>query len=271
MMNKKMICLIAIFAAGFIGSVNAAELDLSAAGVSITDKNSITLENLTVDGQAYNATIELLLDGTYRVTSSQTVDTSHIANYEVTFESTWSSTTHPTNFPSGSAHFSGLVGATHRSTLSIWKLGELASEGMESMAETGSKATLLEEISNAISNGSADQSLSGDGLSTSPSSTTLSFQINRAAPFVTLVSMIAPSPDWFVGVAGLNLLANGIWQDEIIVPLYAYDSGTDSGSIYTSPNSDTQPPAVISRIEETPFLVNGEVPTMGRMIFRRQN
>ncbi len=81
--------------------------------------------------------------------------------------------------------------------------------------------------------------------------------------------MIAPSPDWFVGVSGLSLIANGQWSEQLVVPLFAYDAGTDSGASYTSPNSDTQPRANIQRIETLPFLVDSEVPSIGTFTFVR--
>ena len=70
---------------------------------------------------------------------------------------------------------------------------------------------------------------------------------------VTLVSMIAPSPDWFVGVHGLALLEDAMWKDEIVVQLFAYDAGTDSGVTYASANQATDPPVVIARIQVSPF------------------
>ena len=67
------------------------------------------------------------------------------ARYRVTFTATWSAETHPTNFPSG-PHFSGLVGATHHGGVRLWQTGEIASDGIELMAETGGKSELLHEI-----------------------------------------------------------------------------------------------------------------------------
>jgi hypothetical protein len=43
----------------------------------------------------------------------------------------------------------------------------------------------------------------------------------------------APSPDWFVGVAALNLcLRNCSWTDSKVIPLYPWDAGTDGGITY---------------------------------------
>ncbi len=58
------------------------------------------------------------------------------AVYSLDFISNWSATTHPIDYPSA-AHWSSLVGATHNSNVSFWKIGELASEGVEKVAEDG--------------------------------------------------------------------------------------------------------------------------------------
>ena len=53
--------------------------------------------------------------------------------------------------------------------------------------------------------------------------------------------MVAPSPDWFLGVNSLSLLEEGSWVDSVVIELFAYDAGTDSGAIYTSPDEATDP------------------------------
>jgi hypothetical protein len=180
------------------------------------------------------------------------------AEYEVTFESTWSASTHPYNFPTN-PHFSGLIGATHDSTVVFWKEGELASAGIKNVAEKGSKNPFDNEIDAAIAADTAFNKLSGGGIGTSPGSVRLTFQVSNAYPLVTLVSMIAPSPDWFVGVSGLSLDENGEWVSEKVVDLYLYDAGTDSGTDFTSRDVVTTPPVVIARINES-VLAGSSVP-----------
>ena len=80
--------------------------------------------------------------------------------------------------------------------------------------------------------------------------------------------MLAPSPDWFVGVHGLNLLDQGAWLEEVVVDLFVYDAGTDSGSSYTAANEDTQPAENIFLIETPPFLINDVVESVGTFTFR---
>ena len=53
------------------------------------------------------------------------------ARYTVTFQSTWSATSHPVDFPA-SAHFSGLIGATHSHKAVFWSSGIPATSGPES-------------------------------------------------------------------------------------------------------------------------------------------
>ncbi len=221
------------------------------------------------DNNFYNATIQLNLDGTYQVRHAETLSLTPTAVYQVTFTSTWSQQTHPYEFPTGSSHFSGLIGATHNALVNFWQSGEIATSGIERMAETGSKSLLSAEISSQIDTGNAQHLLSGDGIGSSPGEVVLTFEISQQHPFVTLVSMIAPSPDWFVGVSKLSLIANGQWLEHLVVPLFAYDAGTDSGTRYISPNSDTQPRAGIQRIEILPFLVESEVPSIGTFTFER--
>lgn len=54
--------------------------------------------------------------------------------------------------------------------------------------------------------------------------------------------MFGPSPDWVVGVSGLNLCRKDCtWIPSLDIDLYPWDSGTDSGISYMSPNTETQP------------------------------
>ena len=111
--------------------------------------------------------------------------------------------------------------------------------------------------------------LTGGGISSSPGSVSLEFEITPEFPQVTLVSMIAPSPDWFVGVAGLELCVDGSWVESLEVDLYAYDAGSDSGVNYTSPDDDTDPKENIARIEDEPFFVDEDLVAVGTFHFSR--
>ncbi len=216
------------------------------------------------------ATIAISGEGQfYRIQSMGGTESESMARYRVDFTAAWSAETHPMNFPASNPHFSGLIGSTHNASFSMWSMDSLATPGIESMAETGSKLLLNSEIMQAIEAGTADRVLSGGGIGNSPGSVSLEFEINSSHPLVSLVSMIAPSPDWFVGVHDLSLLNEGSWVDEMVVDLFPYDSGSDSGTAYTSSNVDTVPKEIITRIQGIPFLNNGNVAPLGTFTFTK--
>lgn len=170
------------------------------------------------------------------------------ADYEVRFDSTWSSQTHPTDFPGGS-HYSALVGGLHDGSVVFWEPGGLASHGIEVMAETGNPFPLESEIEAAIDLGQADQSFIGGGIGSSPGSVAIEFTASQEFSLLTLVTMVAPSPDWFVGVHGFELFDGASWLQSEVVEVFAYDAGTDSGTTYNSPNADTDPQEAIALLD----------------------
>ena len=187
------------------------------------------------------------------------------AIYRLDFEATWSDSTHPTDFPAG-AHFSPLIGGVHGDSASFWEMGDTSSPGMEDMAETGRTRLLAGEIEDEIPD-HALAVIEGRGTRSPGASKIDSVIVNADHPLVTLVTMIAPSPDWFAGVTGQSLQdEDGEWVDELRVVLYPLDAGTDSGTTYTSPNEDTSPKEPISSLRgQYPF---SEEP-VGAYVFTR--
>lgn len=183
-----------------------------------------------------------------------------LATYTITFDSAWSSATHPGAFPAN-AHYSPLIGAVHTPATSFWAPGGIASQGIESMAETGATTALRGEVNAAIGAGTARAVLNGPALN-SPDMATISATLDPTHSAITLVTMIAPSPDWFVGVDGLELMENGRWVDEVTVPLFAWDAGTDSGPGFTSSNQNTSPQDPIALLTSGPFFAATPLATL---------
>jgi hypothetical protein len=143
--------------------------------------------------------------------------------------------------------------------VSFWQEGALASEGIKNMAERGQSSTLAAEIN---ASAAADRVVSGGGVN-SPGTLTIEFDVSQSHPLLTLVTMVAPSPDWFVGVSGLPLFENGRWIDSRRVDLIAWDAGTDSGETFTSPDVVTTPRQPISRISTAPLSPGGAIRPLG--------
>ncbi|GAB5400386.1 MAG: hypothetical protein Aureis2KO_19710 [Aureisphaera sp.] len=175
------------------------------------------------------------------------------ATYSVRFDSNWSQAAHPHS--SGSlptnAHWSKLVGATHSDGVVFLEMGGQATPGVEDIAELGSNSAFFAEVNSAIAIGSANQIIDGPSLSTAGGQITInSIVTTDEYPMLTLLSMIAPSPDWMIAVNSVELLdTGGNWKDEIIIDLYPYDAGTDGGVDYTSSNMDTNPQEPIASLQ----------------------
>ena len=166
------------------------------------------------------------------------------ARYAVTFDATWSAATHPEAFPAG-AHFSPLAGAAHAPDVSLWSPGRVASDGLRDVAERGVTAALRAEVE-AL--GAAALYAEGDDVARSPGAGRWTVRVSDDRPEVSVVTMLAPSPDWFVGVDGLDLRDGDGWADRVVVDLAVYDAGTDAGAAYTAANAplDARAPVALT-------------------------
>jgi len=170
------------------------------------------------------------------------------AKYRATLNAEWSSTTHPDMFPSN-PHFSPLIGAAHAAPDLLWREGGSATRGIEVMAETGKTGDLSSEVEQAIQSGDALAVVSGGGVNPSPGAASATFAVSPEHPLLTLVTMIAPSPDWFVGVNSVDLIDGGKWRDRVELDLFAYDGGTDSGGTFDADDVETYPRGAIARLQ----------------------
>jgi hypothetical protein len=190
------------------------------------------------------------------------------ARYRAPFQVTWSDATHPVDFPAA-AHFSPLVGGTHNAQVTFWREGANATDGIKDMAERGLTSTLSTEINVAIAAGTAEHVFTGGNIAVSPGTATAEFEISQTYPLVTLVSMIAPSPDWFVAVSAVPLFQGGQWTSELRVNVDPWDAGTDGGVTFESPDLPLVLRLSISRIVTAPLSPLGRVTPLGTFTFTR--
>ena len=175
---------------------------------------------------------------------------SDAAVYRVTFEGQWTVRATPGGVPA-TAHFSPLIGAVHNADVTFWESGTTASAGIESMAEIGGTSALEDEIEAAGSNVSSVLKPGGN-IGTTGTAMLDTVTLTAAHPQVTMVTMVAPSPDWFVGIPGLALRdAQGNWLRSRVVDLFPYDAGTEDGTEFSLNNNATSPQGVITSIKGT--------------------
>ncbi len=187
--------------------------------------------------------------------------------YLATFTATWSKITHPYMFPAN-PHFSPLVAATHNKNFMLFYQGSKASRGLKIVAETGNPRTLVRELN---SNQNVMHVSTAMGPFNSPGMSMVSLLASEGAEYVSMVTMIAPSPDWIAGVSRYKLKdANNNWIDKKMIPVYAIDAGTDSGRTYTSEDLPTVPQERVKLITQKPFVNdNGKVIPVGFIIIKR--
>lgn len=159
--------------------------------------------------------------------------------------------------PAG-VHFTNFAGMVHNSNGELWKTGKLATKGVENVAETGSTTAIVLEIDSLIRTKNALSLI----LFTPPTATgtkKATLYCNSNYSFVSFASMIAPSPDWFIGLSGLNLYNNNKWIADTTIQLFVYDAGSEDGDVfdYSSPPTNPQQPIRLLEASQATVLANG--------------
>ena len=168
------------------------------------------------------------------------------ATYSIRIEGNWTSSVSPGGLPGG-AHFTTFVGGIHNDQVTFLDPGGSASAGVEFMAELGGTSTLVSEVNAQEPNAERSITLGTPGVNSSRTHNNVTFTSDH--PRITLTSMVAPSPDWFVGVSGRSLLdSSGEWLPSLTVNLYPWDAGTENGTEFSLSNTPTNPKGVITSL-----------------------
>jgi len=192
-------------------------------------------------------------------------ETVESAIYEVTLDMDWSGTTHAGYFPDG-AHVSPFVAWTHLGGNRIFCLGEPSSAGMEKMAELGGTVTLELEIEEEISKNVIATYVTSNRIDV-PGMEKENIEVLETHTSITLVSMLAPSSDWFLSVQEISLVnQNGEFVESLEVPFVFYDAGTEEGKDFSAKNPATEPQGVITKLETLPL---GSLPPFGKVRFNK--
>ena len=151
------------------------------------------------------------------------------ATYEVTVQSNWNANDHLA--VPGPAHFSPVTAVAHSAGYVLLPVGGVASPGLESLAEMGSTATIEQEIA-AAGDSIGSLKITENQFVVPMPSQTFEIEVSEKAPYLSLVSMIAPSPDWVVGINSLKLYDKDAgFSDGAERDLFAIDAGTEGGDI----------------------------------------
>jgi hypothetical protein len=232
--------------------------------------NSLTIKKIadfpSVRCALLSASILLTSCATLPGQSTNNLRCEGAAEYKLTFVSTWSAVRHPESFPPD-PHYSKLVGATHQFYGQVWSPGQLASTGVKDIAEQGLNVKFRKEIDWAIKIGEAGSYIDGPDMKLSPGQVDTRFTVTPDFPLVSVLSMIAPSPDWIVGVSGLNMCENASWVLEKALTLRAFDVGTDAGVTYDATNQPESEKQKVQILQSDLYSEGDQVPAFGELRF----
>ncbi len=183
--------------------------------------------------------------------------------YRLVLNIGWSKATHPFEWPEGCGHMSDLIGATHNTRYVMFADGRTASSGLKLIAENGRSRTMKAELAEADRRRRIGQVFEAEGLKGVPGIISTEFTATDSNPYVSFVTMIAPSPDWFTGATGVALKRDGEWVNGLSITLRAWDSGTDSGPTFISKNMETQPAESTRLVANPHFLTQRGLLRMG--------
>jgi len=188
---------------------------------------------------------------------------SETATYRVAIFNDWGVEDFPQDFPDD-AHLSAIGGATHNEAVSFYEFGDVASDGIQSIAELGINDAFIEnDVRAGIQAGTVDSAIvhperTGpriDGRS----------GMKRSWPLFTFATKLAPSPDWFVGLTGMPLYQTDTgWRDQIQTTLPLMDGGSRSAITPVNGGPNVVPAGPISFVfydSATGTYVTGERPS----------
>lgn len=130
--------------------------------------------------------------------------------------------------------------------------------GLENVAEVGNSVKLNTEIDSIVASGKAYSRFDIPPPAINGMYDT-SFIFTLQHSCISFASMVAPSPDWFVGLNKYSVLQNNQRVNDITVPLYVYDAGTEDGDIfgYNNPAGKPQQPVQLLTPSGASVLANG--------------
>jgi Spondin_N len=191
------------------------------------------------------------------------------ARYRVTITGQWTPANHPLDYPVN-AHFSKAIGVSHNGAYKLFAAGGIATAGLKALAEKGDVLPIEQEVKAAIAAGNAGKVAIAEPVAKMPGEVSFEIGVDGTNAAVSVATMLAPSPDWFAGVANVNLRNGREWVAQETVTVYAWDAGTDAGMTYTAPDAEMLPRAPVMISAAPQFLQGGRPIAVGTIKFVKQ-
>jgi len=177
--------------------------------------------------------------------------------YYCTFRGKWNRERHPNDFPTA-ASWSAPVIVSHSKGWRMWTGTETVTAGVEYMAEEGFPTIMYNEYANA--GYETLQMIIGDRMyNTSESQHLPPINVTYSHPWLSAMTKISPSPDWFVGFSDFRSISydTETFYNRVVIQSYVWDAGTDDGQNYLSFDRDLDPQDTCMRFCVPPHVGEG--------------
>lgn len=181
--------------------------------------------------------------------------------YYCTFRGKWSAERHPNDFPKA-ASWSSPVLMSHSKDWRMWTGTETVTAGVEYMAEEGFPTILYNEFQNA--GYESLHMIVGDRMyNTTESQHLPPINVTYNHPWLSAMTKISPSPDWFVGFSDFRTISydSETYYNRFVLQSYVWDAGTDDGQNYLSFDRDLDPQVPCMRFCVPPHMGEGGIGT----------
>ncbi len=154
------------------------------------------------------------------------------ASYTLDFESTFSEDMYPVDYPDNPTFGTVLV-ITHGPEISVFEMGQLATEGLQAYAEDGD----VDGLASFLNQEAGMENEGSFSITTIPAigpvaSASIDVTITPTRSRITFLAKLNPSPDWFVGVSSFDVIDGNELIDEATFVLRPIDAGTAAGNTY---------------------------------------
>jgi hypothetical protein len=192
-----------------------------------------------------------------------------VAVYEVRVERSWSESTHRAITRATSRISRPASEPTHGAGYRLFAEGGTATAGLEMLSQKGQVSPFDKEIADAQGKGAVGSVFKLSPVRIAGGEARAEFKADDMHPMLSFAEMVAPSPDWFTGVASVELKRDGRWIDGETMPLYAWDSGTNDAKTYMAAKIAVQPFAPIALNRAPMFVRDGMPVPVGKVTIRK--
>ncbi|GGG37988.1 hypothetical protein GCM10011344_43540 [Dokdonia pacifica] len=192
------------------------------------------------------------------------------ATYSLDFTTNFTQANNPQDYPAN-ASFGTIIAIAHAPEVSVYSLGQIASDGMALYAQSGDVDGLAAFISTSLGEeGDGLFSITTAGMVGPESSASTSVSVTPTRTRITFLARLNPSPDWFLGVSSFNIVDGETLIDLEEIELRPIDAGVVLGDTYEA--NDGSENAAVSLYDGAPFG-NGDPLSepIGNLVIERTN